>query len=529
MKKIPLLILISILICFLVGCNKNRENEFGDILENEELVQQGNEEISNSSGEANSVDKEIIIDTETNGKYENIFKEYIFEDSDKKIIGYDKLYRNELCKYSKDELEIGKNEIFARYGYDFDSEALEKYFLSKSWYEKIDGKKVTFEQLNTYEQENVKAIDEYIKLLKEVENCKDINTVMVPDLVVDETLIDAEILIDTEKKEHVDVWSDESNKYVKISDEYVLDEKWDENLHHKYYKNNKEILPKKIYLMNENANNYYEYNGEIYYIPVEKCNTPEEERIEYREHGLVVYKKDDIAKVWDIEKQVYDRVDSEDDEYYVCMDSLYISDLKYKNIDKVYEIDLDGDINTVELSIPYYYLDPGDGIELTSFIATKNGEKTSTIGGVDYFLCGNIGNYRNVFYSKGFSRGLPLNMFIEECYLVRYYIYDKEDGFITVNRFANGDEWNENLEKMNSYELTLSEDITLYKEKNESEDEKCDYTTWGYSLDDESLESLILPKGTKVRLVNILDWATNSIIETEDGTRYKIASYAAMT
>ena len=69
----------------------------------------------------------------------------------------------------------------------------------------------------------------------------------------------------------------------------------------------------------------------------------------------------------------------------------------------------------------------------------------------------------------------------------------------------------------------MSVTFTFYKEKNESEDERYDYTTWGYYLDDESLESVILPKGTKVRLVNILDWATNSIIETEDGTRYKIS------
>ena len=531
MKNISLLILISILICSLVGCNKNSENKFEDLSENKGVSQQGNsdienEEITNISGEVISIDKEIAVDTETSGKYNWILKDYVFEDSDKKIIGYDKLHRNELCKYSKDELEIGKNEIFARYGYDFDSESLERYFLSKSWYEKIDGKKITFAELNTYEQENVKAIDEYIKLLKEVENCKDINTVMVPDLVVDETLINAEILIDTDETVYVDVWEDTSKKYVKFSDDYVLDEKWDENLHHKYFENQKELLPKKIYLMNENANCYYEYNGQIYYIPVEKCETPEEERIEYREHDLVVYKKNDIAKIWNLEIQMYEKYDFDDDEYFESMNLLYISDLKYKNIDKVYEIDLDGDINTIELSIPCYYLDPGDGIELTSLVAMKDGDKTSIVSGVDYFLCGNIGNYRNVFYSNGFSRGLPFNMFIEECYLVKYYIYDKEEGFITVNRLANGDKWNENIEKMNSYQLTLSEDITFYKANNELRGEEYAYTTWP-SLDGETLER-VLPKGTKVRLVTILDWATNSIIETEDGIRYKIVSYAGM-
>lgn len=507
MKKIYVILLSVILVFCIAGCNKNSE----DLSKNKNEIQHV---------ENDNVSDEIIVDTEIEiNETDKIFvEEYIFKDSDKKQVRYD----YELFNYSKDELELGKNEIFARYGYDFDSENLEKYFLSKSWYEKIEGKKITFDELNTYEQENVKDIDEYIKLLKEVENCKDINTVVVPDLVIDDTLIDAEILIDTDEIEYVELWTDESNKYVKLSEDYVLDEKWDESLHHKYFENQKELLPKKIYLMNENVNCYYEYNGEMYYIPIEKCEKPEEERIEYRDHSLVVYRNSNLAKIWNLETKLYD-----DREDFCCMESLYINDLKYKQIDRVYEIDLDGDINTVEISIPCYYFDPGDGIELTSFVAMKNGDEASIASGVDYFLCGNIGNYRNVFYSKGFSRGWPINMSINECFLVKYYIYDKEEGFITVNRLANGDKWNENLEKMNSYELTLSEEHTFYKSEGEIEGEKFEYK--GYFVDEKEPEKIILPEGTKIRLIKLLDWATNSIIETEDGTRYYIGSLAGMT
>lgn len=504
MKKIALIVLTSILLCNLVGCSENVDIE--------------NEKITNVSGEV--IGEEVIIDVEKNGKYENISQDYVFEDSDK-IIVYD------LYKYSKDELEIGKNEIFARYGYDFDSESLEEYFNSKPWYEKKEGKKIAFAELNACEQTNVKYIDEYIKLLKEVENCKDINTVEVPDLVVDETLIDAEILTDTDE----DVLGERlldyvpGKKYVKISDDYVLDEKWDENLGNKYYKNSREILPKKLYLMKENANAncYYKYNGEIYYIPVEICETPEEERLEYRDYGLVVYRNSNIAKIWDLEAELRDC-------YYdgTVLEDLYISDLKYKNyVDGVYEIDLDGDINTIEIAIPSFDSDPGGAYAkiTTCLIAMKNGDKTSIVSGPEGFLCGNIGNYRNVFYSAGFLRGLPLNEFIEECYLVKYYIYDKEEGFITVNRFANGDKWGEDREKMNSYELTLNQDITFYKQESEFELEYM----WHTGATGDAVESKILPKGTKVRLVSILDWTTNSIVETEDGTEYIIASYAGMT
>ena len=55
---------------------------------------------------------------------------------------------------------------------------------------------------------------------------------------------------------------------------------------------------------------------------------------------------------------------------------------------------------------------------------------------------------------------------------------------------------------------------------------KVDYTTWGQN---ETAEKVILPKGTKIHVLKILDSTGNSIVETLDGTTYMIASFAGMT
>lgn len=76
----------------------------------------------------------------------------------------------DLSNMSVDELELAKNEIFARYGYDFSVKTFADYFSNKSWYKKIDGKKVSVSELNAVEQKNVAYIDKYISLRKNKQN-----------------------------------------------------------------------------------------------------------------------------------------------------------------------------------------------------------------------------------------------------------------------------------------------------------------------------------------------------------------------
>lgn len=68
---------------------------------------------------------------------------------------------SDLTKYSKDELRIMRNEIFAFHGYIFDSEDLREHFESLDWYKPKD--KNIAPRLNKYEKHN-------IQLIKELEN-----------------------------------------------------------------------------------------------------------------------------------------------------------------------------------------------------------------------------------------------------------------------------------------------------------------------------------------------------------------------
>ncbi len=71
---------------------------------------------------------------------------------------------SELRRFTDEEVAIIRNEIYARHGYNFNSEFYQNYFYSKSWYYPISGLDAsTFDTsvFNQYETENIKTIKEY--------------------------------------------------------------------------------------------------------------------------------------------------------------------------------------------------------------------------------------------------------------------------------------------------------------------------------------------------------------------------------
>ncbi len=70
-----------------------------------------------------------------------------------------KLTSRELQNYSKKELKIMRNEIFARHGHIFIAgSAMDKYFSAKNWYKRR--KKVNFNELTEIEKHNIEIIKE---------------------------------------------------------------------------------------------------------------------------------------------------------------------------------------------------------------------------------------------------------------------------------------------------------------------------------------------------------------------------------
>ena len=100
---------------------------------------------------------------------------YIFEYSNNTII-------NNCEDLSYDQLMFAKNEIFARYGYDFSSKKIRSYFDMQKWYNPVKGKTVKLEELNEIEQKNVKILDDELnKKLKWVNEEKVVQELLMPN------------------------------------------------------------------------------------------------------------------------------------------------------------------------------------------------------------------------------------------------------------------------------------------------------------------------------------------------------------
>lgn len=82
-------------------------------------------------------------------------EQYIFPDSDKKYLSED-----EVRSQTVDELYIGRNEIFARYGYIFEDESLQQHFGNTSWYNgTVTGDQFNADAVfNDFEKKNVELI-----------------------------------------------------------------------------------------------------------------------------------------------------------------------------------------------------------------------------------------------------------------------------------------------------------------------------------------------------------------------------------
>jgi len=80
---------------------------------------------------------------------------YIFPNSDRVLMTED-----DLRDYSPMELTYGRNEIYARHGYIFESQELNDYFGSKNWYVPNPHYKAG-DDFNEYESKNGDMIREY--------------------------------------------------------------------------------------------------------------------------------------------------------------------------------------------------------------------------------------------------------------------------------------------------------------------------------------------------------------------------------
>lgn len=96
-------------------------------------------------------------DSDDSDTYDEAEEEYIFPESDSRL-----LKKSELKNCSAEELRLGRNEIYARYGRKFQDAELQEYFDSMSWYTGfIEPEDFDESVLNKYEKKNLKIIKKY--------------------------------------------------------------------------------------------------------------------------------------------------------------------------------------------------------------------------------------------------------------------------------------------------------------------------------------------------------------------------------
>jgi len=133
-----------------------------------EKTEQREEEIR--TPEANT--EKVIIVQKVIDNNENTRDEYVIYDSSSRLIS-----RSDLIGMTSEQLELARNEIFARHGRIFKDEFLREYFESCSWYRgSIQPEKFDDSYLNQVEKRNVSIIIDYEnELEKEQESIMEVS------------------------------------------------------------------------------------------------------------------------------------------------------------------------------------------------------------------------------------------------------------------------------------------------------------------------------------------------------------------
>ena len=138
-------LLISLICLVQIGCSsKPVVNNI--IIEDKTIT--NNKNITNDDKvENNQLTKEDY-------KNNTITDSYIISYSSSQYLTYDDIYL-----FSKEELQLARNEIFARHGYIFDKAKYRNYFNNKNWYRPIG--KVDMNTFSDIEKYNINFIKSY--------------------------------------------------------------------------------------------------------------------------------------------------------------------------------------------------------------------------------------------------------------------------------------------------------------------------------------------------------------------------------
>lgn len=369
---------------------------------------------------------------------------------------------------------------------------------------------------------------------------------------------------------------DESGLYVKISDDFFINES--KEVRKGEFDSEKritqiEMIPSKIYSSDEDSNYLYNYGDETFYIPVEKCNAGEE-RIVYRDYGLELIKKNDGIKIngeiasdvisgWDLRDSSYYNGELRYDDVSLCeafMETWKINENDMSNWNDtsindyikrrseyttIYQVDFDDDKDSLEF---IYTSGIMDHVHIDSTcpcysVITYSDDKGTRKFDERMLWFNNVLNYKNIFYGyEAFEYGDKIDkvILIKEDIITGYYIFDKEQGLIHVDRFANGEKFDESgFKKLSELALTLDGKHVIKKDENGKNridafpmydreylyDENGDIVTNEDGSYKEDPNSKYIEEGTKIYIKYINEDGYSFDFKTEDGTEYTINYY----
>ncbi|MDO5294341.1 MAG: YARHG domain-containing protein [bacterium] len=140
------------------------EQKYKDAYEYYEKALEVLREQKQGSASAASEDTDVANGTQADAAQSawSTQNEYYFWDSDTRY-----LTTSELSSLSEEQLRLARNEIYARHGRRFESDDIQRYFDSLSWYHgTIEPKDFDDDSLNKVESANVKKIQDAEKALK---------------------------------------------------------------------------------------------------------------------------------------------------------------------------------------------------------------------------------------------------------------------------------------------------------------------------------------------------------------------------
>lgn len=161
-----LCIVFAVLICMLIGLTAwlslgTGSKSSSEITSSEEVAmgdETGYDSVEVIVNESRVIEGNVELDMQEESDTATD-DEYIFPDADSEY-----LTASEVARLSDDELRLARNEFYARHGRIFDSEDLQDYFESKSWYvpiytaEEMDEMGLSI--FNEYEIANIELIVE---------------------------------------------------------------------------------------------------------------------------------------------------------------------------------------------------------------------------------------------------------------------------------------------------------------------------------------------------------------------------------